>query len=765
MYKQAKYYINSNSEFVIENYNLAGPFSNFLPGIAGLFGIPMWVFYVNRAQCISSFGVKSKEYPIMEFLPANRAYQLTSSQCFRTFIKIKDKKTHRFYEPFCAHQGNGPGSVKQSMFISSGELRLLESAPLVGLEIEVVYFTIPNESFPALARLVTFKNISRKTLKMDILDGTPLIVPYGVSTYFLNRLRRTVEAWMLVENLEKKVPFYRLKVDPKDISEVTFINEGNFYLALLNKYGGKTSHLPVFIDPEVIFGEINDFSYPMNFANNPKFNVPVTQIGQNKFPCAMSFASLKLKGGEGITIYSLLGNVASKDKLNSLLPSISKEEFFTKKREENKNIIKGLQETVFTASGEKRYNLYCEQTFLDNVLRGGNPVSYGNHSHPFYVYARKHGDLERDYNRFYLQPTYFSQGNGNYRDINQNRRNDVCFDPDVKDFNILYFYNLLQADGFNPLVLHGIRFRLKEKVSLKDILMGKIEERDIVKLKGLLSGIFTPGELFMDIEKLDIKLKSTWQDLLNETLKNCEIIYDAEHVEGFWIDHWTYNLDLVENFLSIYPERLKELLFDKIEFTFYDNIFCVKPRAEKCLLNGNNLVRQYHALIRDSKKEHLIKNRSFDPHMLRTHHGEGEIYKTTLIVKFLCIVANKLSSLDPFGIGIEMEADKPGWCDSMNGLPGLFGSSTPEVFELKRQVLFISGALKNLDLEDSYNINIPEELYDFLKKISSFIKTQPKISVKKRDLYFWDKSNSLKEKYREKVKLGFSGVESSFGLA
>jgi len=151
--------------------------------------------------------------------------------------------------------------------------------------------------------------------------------------------------------------------------------------------------------------------------------------------------------------------------------------------------------------------------------------------------------------------------------------------------------------------------------------------------------------------------------------------------------------------------------------------------------------------------------------MLRTHHGEGEIYKTTLIVKFLCIVANKLSSLDPFGIGIEMEADKPGWCDSMNGLPGLFGSSTPEVFELKRQVLFISGALKNLDLEDSYNINIPEELYDFLKKISSFIKTQPKISVKKRDLYFWDKSNSLKEKYREKVKLGFSGVESSFGLA
>jgi len=43
----------------------------------------------------------------------------------------------------------------------------------------------------------------------------------------------------------------------------------------------------------------------------------------------------------------------------------------------------------------------------------------------FNVYSRKHGDLERDYNFFMLSPTFLSQGNGNYRDVNQNRRNDV----------------------------------------------------------------------------------------------------------------------------------------------------------------------------------------------------------------------------------------------------------------------------------------------------------------------------------------------------
>ncbi|MFS8213443.1 hypothetical protein [Paenibacillus polymyxa] len=36
------------------------------------------------------------------------------------------------------------------------------------------------------------------------------------------------------------------------------------------------------------------------------------------------------------------------------------------------------------------------------------------------------------------------------------------------------------------------------------------------------------------------------------------------------------------------------------------------------------------------------------------------------------MAAIKLSTLDPEGLGIEMEAGKPGWNDSMNGLPGLF---------------------------------------------------------------------------------------------
>ncbi len=656
MDKKAKYYIDPKGDFVIEDYNLAGSFSNFLPGIAGLFGIPMWAFYVNRGQCVCSFGVKSKDAPIMEFLPANRAYQLTSSQGFRTFIKVKDKKREIFYEPFKSHVEDGMG-ITQRMFINSHALKLVETAPRIGLETTVKYFTIPNEPFAALARVVTFRNTTQRDLKVDILDGTPLIIPYGVSNFFLQQMRRTIEAWMRAELVAKNAMFSRLKVDPRDVSEVSLIDEGNFYLsAVANE--DKMENPSVVVDPELIFGQVNDFSYPVLFAKDSRFSVPRVQMGQNKLPCAMSFTSLRLKKRESAMLYSLMGHISSKGKLKSMIPRLTKAQFFSDKEKLNEDIVKKLQDTMFTVSGEKRYDLYCGQTYLDNVLRGGYPVSLGEDSHVFYAYSRKHGDLERDYNRFYIEPTYFSQGNGNFRDINQNRRNDVFFNPGIKDSNILHFYNLIQADGFNPLVLQGIRFVLKDNNSLRKDLNDKAASSLIKQLEGLLKDSFTPGELFMKMEEAGIKIKVSWHEFLNIVVRNSLVMYNAEHVEGFWIDHWTYNLDLLENYLSVYPEKLKEILMDKKECTFYDNAFCVKPRSERYLLNGGDKVRQYHSLMRDTKKERLIKKREKDNHLLRTRKGEGVVYKTTLLVKLLCLTANKLSSLDPFGIGIEMEADR-----------------------------------------------------------------------------------------------------------
>ena len=94
-----RYSLNAGGEFIIKNYNHAKLFTNFLPGIAGIWGTPMWVFYVNRGQCITSFGIEGKDKAIMEFQPANKAYRLTSVYGFRTFLKIKQRSKVLFYEP------------------------------------------------------------------------------------------------------------------------------------------------------------------------------------------------------------------------------------------------------------------------------------------------------------------------------------------------------------------------------------------------------------------------------------------------------------------------------------------------------------------------------------------------------------------------------------------------------------------------------------------------------------------------------------------
>jgi hypothetical protein len=114
------YYIDQNSRFVIKDFSKKRSFSSFLPGIAGMLGIPLWVFYVNRGQAIASFGVKDKDSPIMEFQPANKAYRITPYEGFRTFIKLQRNNSTSFYEPFVPWSSGD----QSQMFIGMNELEI-----------------------------------------------------------------------------------------------------------------------------------------------------------------------------------------------------------------------------------------------------------------------------------------------------------------------------------------------------------------------------------------------------------------------------------------------------------------------------------------------------------------------------------------------------------------------------------------------------------------------------------------------------------------
>ncbi|MDI6606183.1 MAG: cellobiose phosphorylase [Candidatus Omnitrophota bacterium] len=753
--KKPKYYLDHNGEFVIENYNFAKPFANFFPGIAGKYGIPMWVFYVNRGQAISSFGIKNKNQAILEFHPANKAWQLVSSQGFRTFIKINKAS---FYEPFHNGFASLGFNIRNRMSISPWGLRLEEDNLSLGLRVNVEYFNIPGEPYAGLSRIVTLKNFSAKPKTIQLLDGLPQIVPFGTSDTFLKLMSRTIEAWMDAEIIAGGAAFYKLDVDPTDRPEVVHINEGNFYLGF-HYNSHKLNIIKPIVDPSVIFGPITDFSCPRNFLSSDDFGAGKKQTTRNKTPSAFISLKFKLAAGEEKLLYSLIGHMRSRKMLESSIKKITSPKYLAEKKLQNKQLIEELQTDISTSSSSLKFDLYAKQTYLDNILRGGYPltVDTGKGKDPtvFYLYSRKHGDLERDYNKFQLQPSYFSQGNGNYRDINQNRRCDIWFNPDIKEENLLYFFNLLQADGFNPLVTKGITLILKEGLDPKSILRGFVEEGKIPKIASILHKPFTPADVLFFIEENKIKLNASYDQFLATLISSSLKLQEAEHTEGFWTDHWTYTIDLLENYLALYPEKLKEIVFDKKVFTFFDNSEIVRPRNEKYLLYAGH-PRQLHSVAADTAKKEMIRKRHREAHKLRVQCGQGKIYETSLINKLLCLVANKLASLDPFGMGIEMEADKPNWFDALNGLPALFGSSLCETFELKRLILLINCFFGETGVEKIY---VSEEIHGFLCGLGNLLKEWSGSSAPEKDYLYWNNSYSLKEDYRHKTKFGFSGNE------
>jgi hypothetical protein len=742
----SQYGFDSNGNFVIKNFNHAKTFSNFFPGVAGVWGIPMWVFYVNRGQAISSFGIESKDKAILEFLPANKAYRLTSLQGFRTFIKVRSGSKTIFWEPF---QGEGHNEV---MVINAHELTIQDEHKALGLKISVNYFTLPGESFAALVRSVTMTNVSKKSLDVEIVDGLPIILPYGMRDWTIKNMSRTVEAWVKVRNIKEKAPFYQLNVEVADTPDVKYIKEGNFYFSFLT--GPKSQKLldPV-VEAAAVFGDATDFVKPQRFLASSKFSLPARQETASRTPSAMSFAKIKIAPKVSREIVSVIGQTYALEHLHAIVKQVTGQGYIDQKRVENRTLVASIKDYALTSSSSPAFDQYCGQTFLDNILRGGLPVtvktSDGNIA--FNVFSRKHGDPERDYNYFVLSPTYFSQGNGNYRDVNQNRRNDVWFNTDVKDASVIDFWNLSQADGFNPLIVKGMTFSLADPEHLETIL------QDLVKgacepLRMLLQKSFGPGEVLKCVFENQLTLRGSPEEFLEKLLSHCQRQITADHGEGFWSDHWTYNLDLVESYLGVYPDHSRSLLLEKKVFSFYHNSHYLAPRTDRYILTDKG-VRQYHAVVDGSKEIHSVEQGS----KLRIKNGEGEVYHTNLLVKMLCLVTNKAASFDPSGVGLEMEGDKPNWYDSLNGLPGLLGSSLSETLELKRLSQFLLERLDGLHIEHD-KVAVFVELAEFIKGLSSVSETEKETQA------MWHKVNDVKEHYRQAIRKGIDGKEEDLSV-
>ncbi|MFW6267007.1 MAG: hypothetical protein ACOC2S_01530 [Halanaerobium sp.] len=744
------YSLNEEGQFIIKNYQEQKTFASFLPGIAGKFGIPIWAFYVNRGQGIASFGSRNKDNAIMEFYPANKSYQNVATKGFRTFIKLKDE--NKVYEAF----KNLNENIETKMTIAPDSLKIEEENNKLGLKTTVSYYILPNEDFGALVREMKVENTGDQKRQLEVLDGMPILIPFGIENGALKEVSQTISAWAKVDSFENKTPFYKLRASAEDEAEVKQMNAGNFYISFTkNDDSEKGSLLTPLVDPDVIFAEKTSLETAPGFASKELTDYQGEQILENRFPSAMAAAKKKLNQGERLEIASVFGNLADEERLNEIKERVLKSGYLAEKRIESENIHNYYADHIFTVSGNKELDAYSRQTFMDNLLRGGFPLTLGQENKKTYhIFSRKHGDLERDYNQFLLEPTYYSQGNGNFRDVNQNRRSDLYFNPEIKRDNLKVFADLIQADGYNPLVIEGSKFILTETEALDKIMAQREGEAD-TEFRQRLQKAFTPGEIAVFVDNHNLELKTSLKDFIDLVIDQAESWTEAKFGEGYWIDHWTYNLDLIENYLALYPEKKEELLFADSDYTYYDSHVRVKPRSEKYLLTENG-VRQYNAVTESEKKREEIAERSQFPYYLRTE--KGEIYTTTLFNKLLTLVLNKTASLDPYGMGIEMEANKPGWYDALNGLPGIFGSSIAETMELLRMVRFMSAAVSELNSESE--IKLAAEIADFFNNLDHLL-TEVKSD---QDFLYWQQAGQIKEKYREQVFTGFKGREEALSI-
>jgi hypothetical protein len=736
--------------FHMAEFNSARPFSSFLPGIAGASGKPMWVFYTNRGQCISSFGVRDKNGAMLEFHAANKAYALTPLLGFRTFIKLESDRGAVLYEPFQMPGALPRPGVTQTLIVRPEELEIQEVNTALGLRVRVVYFTLPYENLPALVRRVSVENIGADPVRATVIDGLPQIVPFGLEEKLLKAMSRTMEAFAEIRHVEDALPFFKLKVEPSDKPEMERI-EGGFFAFTVQQ--GQS--VPIIVDPDLVFGMDTSLRTPLALMQQAAIDPSLARC-ETMTGCACAQLTLALAAGESDTWESYFGQVPEWRMAQEFRTRVTAEVLYaSKKRGENTSLVNDLSAQFALIAGPKALDPYSRQAFLDNTLRGGQPVVIDGPlgARVFHTFTRKHGDMERDYNAFEVAPSYWSQGNGNFRDVNQNRRCENFIFPGIDASNIETFFNLIQLDGNNPLVIQSEKFCLSR--ARLATLMQSWPAGNTAAWQAFLLEPFSPGQL-MEALMADYGTADMANPWLVQILGLADKVQDAQHGEGYWVDHWIYNLDLLESYAALYPDRLHALLLARPEFIYFDNDHRVQPRAKKYVLRKDGTVRQLHSVVRDHDKSALIAGRHEAPHAMRVDHGRGQIYRTTLLAKMINLMAVKASLLDPFGIGLEMEAEKPGWCDALNGLPGLLGSSTHEAFALKRWVGFVRGALQALEGTPT-GVSCPVEVADFVRAVTRLL------ALADTDHFFatWDQLAALREDFRAATRLGIDGAESA----
>ena len=254
---------------------------------------------------------------------------------------------------------------------------------------------MPHKNYAGLVRKVTIKNLSSKTETFSILDGLPIFFPHGLSNFCYKELVSLMSAYCEIINRNNNAPFVKFKTSTADQSEVSKTIDGNGFISL----DSDNNKLTPIVDLEMVFANDKSLLEPIRFKDlkDNEF-LYYHQQDENKLPCAFSYTKKELKPNESYSFVSVYGMFDSLDIFLDVTKNTTYDELNSSFKE-NEELLDKLLKPLEIKTGNTLYDLYAKQCFLDNNLRGGFPILINNKD-VYYVFSRKHGDMERDYNSF-----------------------------------------------------------------------------------------------------------------------------------------------------------------------------------------------------------------------------------------------------------------------------------------------------------------------------------------------------------------------------
>lgn len=126
------------------------------------------------------------------------------------------------------------------------------------------------------------------------------------------------------------------------------------------------------VDTEAVFAYDCSLERAVRFAQDGVSGVYARkQATANLLPCSFYGTQKELQPGEALTLYEVIGRVEKKAYLEQFLSEKRDGSYFEEKREEAERLPLELVNGIATKTASESFDIYCQYTYMDNVLRAG----------------------------------------------------------------------------------------------------------------------------------------------------------------------------------------------------------------------------------------------------------------------------------------------------------------------------------------------------------------------------------------------------------